>query len=143
MKPRIHYQSGFKYQLYYTYIDQLDLMIPQDVSFTWFSISKTGRIKIKKGYSWDGPSGPTADTLFPKLYKSFMRGALIHDVLYQSIRLGLLPKSYRKTADEILQEICIEDGMSKIRAWWVYHGVHFGAWWAASKRHRKKVLIAP
>ena len=137
MSNRIHYQSGFKYQLVFTYIDQFDFMIPEDISWSWFDISKDGKIKIKKGYAWDGPSGPTIDT------RNFMRGSLIHDVLYQAIRLELLPKSFRKTADEILRETCLEDGMSKIRATWVYWGVRKGAWWAADKQHRKKVLVAP
>lgn len=136
-KNRIHYQSGFKYQLYYTHISHIDMMIPNDISFTWFDISTTGKIKIRKGYAWDGPSGPTVDT------RNFMRGSLIHDVLYQCIRLGLLSKDFRKTADEILYEICIEDGMSKIRAKWVYWGVRLGGGPAASKRHKRKVITAP
>jgi len=143
MKPRIHYQSGFKYQLYYTYVDQLDLMIPDEINFAWFEISKTGKLKIRRGYAWDGPSGPTFDVLAPRFYRNFMRGSLIHDVLYQAIRLGLLGSEYRKTADEILQEICIEDGMSKARAWLVYWGVRLGGGAAASKGHRRKVLSAP
>ena len=70
---------------------------------------------IKPRYAWDGPSGPTFDT------KTFMRGSLVHDVYYQLMREGHLDrKKWRKYADEELRRICLEDGMSKFRAWYVY-----------------------
>jgi len=81
-----------------------------------------GTLIIDQGYAWDGPSGPTIDT------KTFMRGSLIHDALYQLIREGVLSMSDRKRVDQILREICLEDGMAKFRAWYVYQGVRkFGA----------------
>ena len=72
---------------------------------------------IHKGYAWDGPSGPTIDT------DNFMLGSLVHDVFYQAIREGMLPRSFRKTADQEFRRICIEQGMSKFRAWYVYNAV--------------------
>ncbi len=74
-------------------------------------------LKVNARYAWDGPSGPTFDT------KTFMRGSLFHDALCQLIREGLLDKKYRKYADQLLREICLEDGMSKFRAWYVYMAV--------------------
>lgn len=68
-------------------------------------------------YAWDGPSGPTIDT------KTFMRGSLFHDALCQLIGEGLLDKHYRKYADQLLRQHCLEDGMSKFRAWYVYMAV--------------------
>lgn len=76
-----------------------------------------GSLVIKKGYAWDGPSGPTIDT------KNFMRGSLIHDALYQLIREGVIPKSSRKKADKILYRLCREDGMEWFRAQYVYRAV--------------------
>lgn len=58
---------------------------------------------IRKGYAWDGPSGPTFDTA------NFMRGA----------------------ADNLLRAMCIEDGMSALRACWVWKGVRWGGKGAA------------
>ena len=69
---------------------------------------------IRRGYRWDGPSGPTIDT------DTFMRGSLVHDVLYQAIREGHLPMKYRKKADKILYRLCREHGMSWVRAWYTY-----------------------
>ena len=74
-------------------------------------------LTVHAHYAWDGPSGPTFDT------KTFMRGSLFHDALCQLIGEGLLDKKYRKYADQLLRQICLEDGMSKFRAWYVYMAV--------------------
>ena len=71
-------------------------------------------LTIYPRYAWDGPSGPTIDT------KTFMRGSLFHDALCQLIGEGLLDKKYRKYADQLLRKLCLEDGMSKFRVWYVY-----------------------
>jgi hypothetical protein len=64
--------------------------------------------RISKGYAWDGPSGPTIDT------GNFMRGSLIHDALYQLMRTGNLPTSFRERADLLLRKTCIDDGMRRV-----------------------------
>jgi len=74
---------------------------------------------VLAGYAWDGPSGPTLDT------RSFMVGAMVHDVLYQAIREGYLASSYRKTADSVLYRLCREAGMPPWRAWYVHHFVRW------------------
>lgn len=74
-------------------------------------------LSIKRGYCWDGPSGPTIDT------ENFMRGSLVHDALYQLFREISALRVYRDDADRILERICIEDGMSTFRASLVYWGV--------------------
>ncbi len=76
-----------------------------------------GVLRIFAHYAWDGPSGPTFDT------KTFMRGSLAHDCCYQLMREGKLDRSYRKRADELLREICLEDGMNRFRAWYAYKAV--------------------
>ena len=45
-------------------------------------------------------------------------------------------------ADEILRRICIEDGMTRLRAWWVYQGVRFGGG-AAAREPEKEPIEAP
>jgi hypothetical protein len=119
---KIHYRKRlYKYQLAEDYSINIGL---QDMTFIapFFILKSDGTLLILEGYAWDGPSGPTFKT------KNFMRGSLVHDAMYQAIRMGLLSVEYKDLADRILQLVCIEDGMSKIRAWWVYEGVHkFGA----------------
>lgn len=91
------------------------LFVQTDFIKLWGS-EKTKWLKIKNMYAWDGPSGPTIDT------ENFMRGSLVHDVLYQLIREGHLDKkSWRLYADKLIRKICLEDGMNKFRAWYVYH----------------------
>ena len=76
-----------------------------------------GNLRIYAHYAWDGPSGPTFDTM------TFMRASLFHDALCQLIGEGLLGKKYRKYADQLLRQHCLEDGMSEFRAWYVYMAV--------------------
>lgn len=81
-----------------------------------------GHLTIFKGYCWDGGSGPAIDTA------NFMRASLIHDALYQLMREGVIDrKKFRKRADQIMREIALEDGMSNIRARWIYCAVRIGA----------------
>ena len=109
----------YKYQLMEDYAIQTDIKPQGDVDFKFVSLSSDGLLTVRKGYAWDGPSGPTIDT------KNFMRGSLVHDVLYQLMRLSALDyKVHRKRADDLLRKICLEDGMSSFRAWYVYQGVH-------------------
>ena len=117
---------------------QLPLTQPHDINTDYISLSPEGFLMIKKGYSNDGPSGISFDT------KNFMRGALVHDTLYQLCRLGLLDRDiYRIKADEILRMHCKEDGMSSFRAWYVYQAVRkFGAK-SASEESIKEIIEAP
>lgn len=91
-----------------------------------------GLLTMKKGYAWDGPSGPTIDT------KNFMRGSLVHDALYQLMRNGQLAPQWREGADQELRRICREDGMNRFRAWYVLQGVRKGAGFAARPGTREK-----
>ena len=113
----ISYVAGYKYQLVEDYTVSTDIA-GSDIADKYFSLSTVGILKIKRSYAWDGPSGGV-DT------PSFMRASLVHDVLCQMIAEKLLPSSRQKEADELLRKLCIEDGMSKLRAWWVYRAVRF------------------
>ena len=127
---------SYKYQLMDDYIIQIDIKPENDLDLRFLSLSKDGLLTIKKAYAWDGPSGPTIDT------PDFMRGSLVHDALYQLMRLSVLDyKKYRKQADEILREICLEDGMFSFRAWYVYQAVQAFGTSAAAPRKEPEVLL--
>ncbi|MFC1958103.1 hypothetical protein ACFLVQ_00860 [Chloroflexota bacterium] len=118
------------------YTIQIDIMPTQDIDLKFVSLSSNGLLTIKKHYAWDGPSGPTIDT------RDFMRGSLVHDALYQLMRLSALDyQVYRKRADEILKEICIEDGMCHFRALYVYQALHLFAGGAAQPQEEPEVEI--
>ena len=126
----------YKYQLMDDYSIQIDIKPVQNIEFTFVSLSSEGLLTLRKHYAWDGPSGPTIDT------RSFMRGSLVHDALYQLMRLGALDhKVYRKRADEIMKEICLEDGMFWFRAWYVYQALRIFAGGAARPQEEPEVEI--
>ena len=132
----IRYTSGYKYQLsedYHVYVD----IVGTDIRTDYIDLGMDGFLSIRKGYAWDGPSGPTIDT------KNFMRGSLVHDALYQLMRMRKLPISDRDLTDRELRKICREDGMSAIRAWWVYRGVSLAGASAASPSNAKAIHTAP
>lgn len=133
----IHYRSGYKYQLVETYSEDVVICPEKQIETKYINLDEAGLLTIKSGYAWDGPSGPTIDT------KSFMRGSLVHDALYQLMRNGLLPSSSREDADQELHRICREDGMNRFRAWYVLLGVRKGAGFAASPKSKKKIRTAP
>lgn len=111
------YRDGYKYQLSEDYVQRIAIKPRFCVMCRFVSLDIDGVLTIEKGYAWDGPSGPSFDT------KSFMRGSLVHDALYQLMSEGRLNKEYRSDADNLLRQICLEDGMSRFRAWYVYKAV--------------------
>lgn len=117
--------NRYKYQLLDDYGLEVKIL-GESIDHSFIQLTPSGNLFIKRHYAWDGPSGPSIDTL------NFMRGSLVHDVLYQLMRLGALDVKHRKHADRLLKEICIEDGMSRFRAAYVYWAVRaFGASHAA------------
>ncbi|GAF77592.1 unnamed protein product [marine sediment metagenome] len=92
-----------------------------EIDTEFLNLTRKGLLTIRIGYPWDGPSGPAFDTV------TFMVASLVHDALYELLRLSLLPQTYRITADKIMRSICLEKGMNKYRAYWVYIGVRVGA----------------
>lgn len=134
MKPKIRYKSGYKYQLHEAYSVATGIT-GYLISDRYFALDLDGLLTIHDGYAWDGPSGPTIDT------KNFMRGSLVHDALYQMIGAGMIGLNNRKAADQLLRDICREDGMSAIRAWWVYTAVRIAG--ARAAETDDTVLTAP
>ena len=132
MKARpIHYREGLKYQLASDYTCNTGVIPPYYVAADYVSLDRHGNLWVRKGYAWDGPSGPTFDT------RSVMRASLVHDAFFQLLRLGLLPESARPAIDAEYRRIAIEDGTSWVRAA-LHHYVlrHFAATPGAPKRVR-------
>lgn len=133
----IAYKKGYKYQLVEGYATTIPIRPDQDIDTDYIALTHEGQLQIRKGYAWDGPSGPTIDTL------NFMRGSLVHDALYQLMREEKLGHENREPADRLLQQMCRDDGMSSIRAWWVYTGLRIGGDPAADPANRKPIVRAP
>ena len=106
----IFYKKGYEYQLerdYTTYVGFDGKWGGND--FVW--LNPSGFLLLKRGYAWDGPSGPAIHT------PNFLRGSLIHDALYQLIRLKVLALEDRAEADLILKAAVLEDGMNPLDFW--------------------------
>jgi hypothetical protein len=134
---KIKYKAGYKYQLEENYGILTPIILPMPVMNSFIKLDMGGFLTIKAGYAWDGPSGPTYDS------PSFMRGSLVHDALYQLLRADLIGQRYRETADAMLRDLCIEDGMWKWRAQYVYRAVRDFAMKAANAENEKKIITAP
>jgi len=130
--------KGYKYLLKRDYFHNIGIK-GFDVATSYLELSASGLLRIKASYAWDGASGPTFDT------KSSMRGSLVHDALYQMIRLKKIPVSYRRLADEILEAICLEDGMWRIRAFLWERGVRrfAGIFARPGSEKPEEILCAP
>lgn len=114
----IQYKSGYKYQLTKSYTVDIEIKPPVAIELgRWIRLCPSGSLYIADGYAWDGASGPAIDT------KTIMRGALVHDALYQLMREKLLSTDYFYSANRVLHTICLEDGMHWLRAWYVKRAV--------------------
>jgi hypothetical protein len=126
----------YKYQIIHSYTMETYIKPQEEIITNFILLGATGKITIRSGYAWDGPSGPTIDT------KNFLRGSLVHDALYQLIREKLLTQEDKEVADKLLRDICLKDGMSRFRAWYVYIAVKiFG--WRSAKLKPMGVKCAP
>ncbi len=138
MPATIKYRGGYKYQLVEEYAVEVKTFPDHDVDTEYIALNTAGRLTIHEGYAWDGPSGPSIHT------KTFMRGALMHDALYQLMRHEHLDKEvWREPADLELKRICLDDGMWGIRAAWVHWAVRKWGDPSASPESKKKIHAAP
>jgi hypothetical protein len=118
----IEYKKGkgkYKYTLLKEYKFQLPFYFPE--CLTEFVKLEKEFLYIAEDYAWDGATC-AIDT------HDFMRGSLIHDVMYQLIREGKISKKHRIDADRLLKDICLADGMPKWRASYVYYSVRAIGW---------------
>ena len=134
----IAYNDGYKYQTKVDFHLSIDIKLTAVIDTDYIVMDEKGQLTVKKGYAWDGPSGPVFVT------KSFIRGSLVHDALYQLMREGRLDRhAWRESADKLLWAICIEDGMWRVYAWFVLQGVRLFADIAADPADNRPVEYAP
>jgi len=106
----------YKYQILTNEIFKLDFKTDKIIKTDFIELYDD-TLKVKKRYCYDGPSGPTIDT------KSSMVPSLMHDAMYQLIRLQLLSVDFKDEIDKEFYILCLENGMPKWRAWLWYQAV--------------------
>ncbi len=112
----ILFRTGYRYQLAAEYHGHLDIKLQRSANTEWWSIDVDGNFAISAGYAWDGSFLPL----------TFMRASLVHDMLYQAMRVGLLSPAFKDAADAELRALCLADGMHAWRAWLVWKDVQRG-----------------
>ncbi len=118
----LYFSRGYKYQVRRPFHITLQIVPYAPIDLPFVKMSMMGELIVCIGYAWNGASGPTWDTL------NSMIGSLIHDIIYQLIRLGLIDPKYKAYGDEVLHDLCTEDGMLSIRAdYWRWAVLEFGA----------------
>jgi hypothetical protein len=134
----IRYRSDYKYQLAEGYDVKVLIRPKADIKTDFIDLDIAGNLRVKKGYAWDGPSGPVEDT------RENMRASLVHDALYQLMRnKALNTRTHRKTADVEFMLICKADGVPSRRANLWYQGLRRFGKPAASPKRKKKISRAP
>ena len=131
------YTTGYKHQLAESLAVSTGIHPGMPVEHEYFHLSIAGTLTIREGYAWDGASGGCPDndyTLTP---------SLIHDILYQAMRLGLLPQETRRAADQVFYTMCRDRGLNWLTAKFYLKALHrFGAS-SADPQNKKEVLEVP
>jgi hypothetical protein len=108
----------------------------------YFVSGPMGNLKLKKGYRWDGPTPPKKQKK-PKDYKkNLMRASLVHDTVYDLMRMGKLPRDTRlftahgpgfetqRVADNSFYSICLEDPAKRVECGFWWWGIRVGGAWS-------------
>ncbi|MEO8101931.1 MAG: hypothetical protein ABI790_05360 [Betaproteobacteria bacterium] len=133
----IFYRDGYKYTLSSPFVVQTEIRPAEAIDTDFVSLLPDGLLKIRPGYAWDGATS-AIDT------PDVMRGALVHDALYQLMRGDWLDRfRWRDAADKLLRTLCLEDGMPHFRAEYIYQGVHLLGDPAADPKIEHPILQAP
>lgn len=136
--PFIQYKSGYKYQLVEDYHIDSKIKPVDDIDTDYIALDKTGHMTVKKGYAWDGTSGPVVDT------DENLRASLVHDAFYQLMRNRKLKTAdYKDKADKLFRSMCKQDGVPSTVAQLYYMGLEKLGKPAADPANVKKVYRAP
>ena len=83
-----------KYKLDALYTAQLAFVPGYPILKLYMAISKLGILTLRKGYAWNGASGPVKDTYYN------MEPSAVHDALCQALEDGDLPMRLKPQIDE-------------------------------------------
>jgi len=127
MKLTYRELDDYKYQVHGNFVIQTGIFGINALT-EFISLERDGLLGIKANYAWNG-SNWSGD-------KRAMFASLVHDALYQLMKLGLLSRTvFRKPADALYRDLCIAEGMSKIEASVRYRGLQ---WFGKGSTYPKK-----
>ena len=137
------YRDGYKNVIFEDIEFDVPIFPPRDITSEYVDLTMDGVLRVKRNFAFDGPSGPTFEKLFPWWYRNTITPATAHDALYSLMRDGFLSGANRKKADQVLRDMMIERGVSKLRANFWYRAVQAGAGHSADPSHKRKIKEAP
>ena len=136
----LFYKKGYKYQTSYLFQIQTEIAPDHDIITDLITLTTAGLLVIQPYYAWDGPSGPMIDT------KGTMTPSLVHDALYQLMRMGFLAQKWRVLVDTLFKTMIIVKAKIKwwgrVRANYAFRGLQLAHGKAAKPRNKKKEYIA-
>lgn len=131
----MEYQKGFKYQLTKPEKIFTGIFPLEDIETPFLLLKTDGWLYIAYGYAWDGPSGPMVDT------PSLMLPSLVHDALYQLMRLGLLLHSYWPQVDALFIQLAKDRKVWALRRWYALRGLRLANGTCADPKNARKTYI--
>ena len=137
MSNQIKYKAGYRYHVVEDYHHEIRLPVKGLVQCGPFLECDRSGLLVKTGYASDGPTNA------PHV-KGAMRATIgAHDPLYQLIRAGILPMSFRPLADEEMLCVSVEDRMNAVLASAFFLGVRAFGEKYAEKESINSVIISP
>ena len=134
---KLYFTSGYKHMVERDMHVFLPWLTGYDLDLFHIRLKPTGWMTIKRGWGWDGCSGPTFDT------KSTRRGGCVHDAVSYLMRREHIPTDYKQLNDCAAYDQWLRDGMWKWRAnLWLWALVHFGKG-SVLPANKRVVKIAP
>lgn len=103
-------------------------VVDRDYAFIWDGVKTI----VSRRFLFNGASIPcfawqiTTTPYSPRI----IRAALVHDFLYATHRTGDGNTISRRKADMIFREICIADGIGKVKCWIMYWALRIGGCFA-------------
>ena len=114
----LKYESlrDWKYRVLRGFTYETDIKPENKIQSSFSSLDTDGLITVEKGFCWDGPTGGF-DT------ENSMLASLLHDIGC-NYRVGrLLADKEIEQFDELFYNVCIDYGMSKLRAGYMYRAI--------------------
>lgn len=80
----------------------------------YLAMSEAGHLKIKAGYRWSLPWYVYSHS------PEWVKAVLVHDALYELIRLGVVTVQHKKQIDQLFVYLCKAAGVKRMGIFWVY-----------------------
>ena len=103
IKEPLYFTSGYKHKVEKDLTIYLPWLRTYDINLDHIRLTPNGFLTAKRGWGWDGASGPTWDT------QSSHRGSCFHDVMCYLMRKSYIDIGYKDHADQMAYQLWTMD----------------------------------